>query len=269
MTLPGPVARGLARALLATIAVVTVGLGLSVATPASAQSYAACNGVWVVVDFGRLGGVQTHCAKSFGTGLVALRSAGFAPTSDGGMVTKIAGKPSKPDTGKEYWSYWHATRKSDGTYSGWSYSSLGADSYHPTKGAAEGWRYQSLSDGKVSPAAAPPKNAVASAPSTIPKPTLTATATAKATRKATSSASAKATSSSPHPSASSSTVTPTPTPSLPASSEAEATDSAPPSLAATSEPSQGSPTATVTAGVVLVAAVGSLGSWWIVRGRRH
>ena len=33
-----------------------------------------------------------------------------------GFVDKINGKPGKPDRNKAYWSYWHATRKADGSY---------------------------------------------------------------------------------------------------------------------------------------------------------
>ena len=48
---------------------------------------ASCAGVWVVVDFGSLGGISTKCATCYGTGLAALKSAGFSPTVDDGFVS--------------------------------------------------------------------------------------------------------------------------------------------------------------------------------------
>ena len=124
-----------------------------------APQASGCEGVWVVVDYGSLGGTSTQCASSFGTGIAALRSAGFNPSISESFVDKINGKPSKPDSSKAYWSYWHATRNDDGSYGAWNYSNLGASGYQPTKGNAEGWRFQSLGDGKVPPGAKPPTDA--------------------------------------------------------------------------------------------------------------
>ena len=133
------------------------------ATPAVAESVKVCSGVWVIVDFGELGGISTQCATKFDTGTAALKSAGFTPTLENSMLVKLDGKPTKPDIYKSYWSYWQATRADDGSYSEWKYSDLGANSYHPTKGNAEGWRYQALADGKVHPDATPPSAPVATA----------------------------------------------------------------------------------------------------------
>ncbi len=120
-------------------------------------TYTACNGVWVIVDYGSLGGVSTSCATSYSTGTTALRSAGFSPTLDNGFLTKINGKPSAPDPQTAYWSYWQATRQADGSYSGWKYASTGANSSHPVKGNAEGWHYVSVSGGASAPGATPAK----------------------------------------------------------------------------------------------------------------
>ena len=142
---------------------------------------ASCSGVWVVVDFGSLGGgISARCATSHSTGTAALRNAGFSPTITDGFVYKINGKPGKPDIYKAYWSYWHATRKADGSYNSWTYSNLGANSYKPTAGNAEGWRYQSLSDGKVPPGAAPPSSET---PKPTPKPTKSNTPKPQPTKK--------------------------------------------------------------------------------------
>ena len=142
----------------------------AVPTPASAAQ--TCGGVWVVVDYGSLGGTTVSCAASgYGTGTAALRSAGFTPTLDGGFTTKINGKPTTPDTYKEYWSYWHASTNANGTWGAWQYSTLGANSYQPRQGDAEGWRYQSATAGTVSPGTRPPVAPVASPSATQTKTT--------------------------------------------------------------------------------------------------
>lgn len=283
---------------------VLVGLLLAVLAPAWAgtaqpadAAQSSCDGVWVVVDYGSLGGTETKCATSHGTGAAALRSAGFDPTIADGFVEKISGKPSKSDPNKAYWSYWHATLKSDGSYSGWSYSNLGATASHPQRGSAEGWRYQSLSDGKVPPGAAPPKgeaNTPTPKPTATPKPTQSAKPSAKPTKtptKAPSSSASATKSASQGPSAS---ATATGTASAPASASASATSATPSPVPAStspaSTPSAADPAATVAAtpyasdttgpssdgsgpvglivaAVVLVAGGGGLGLWWYLRGR--
>jgi hypothetical protein len=238
--------------------------------------------VWVVVDYGSLGGTSTKCATSYSTGRAALTSAGFSPTLDNGMITQISGKPSNPNTGVNYWSYWTATLKSDGSYSGWSYSNLGATSSHPAKGNAEGWRYQPLSAGKVAPGAAPPKGEAAPKPTPTPtkttKPTATAkpTATKKPTASAPTSSSKRTASATPTP-AKSPTTTSTPSAST---SPTIATPTTSPSNDATelgqqpvsnSEPSGegGSPVgALVAAGLVVTGGAG-VGGWWLLKGRRR
>jgi hypothetical protein len=273
-----------------------VGLLLAVLAPAwagtvqpASAAQSSCDGVWVVVDYGSLGGIETKCATSYATGAAALRSAGFGPTIEDGFVYKISGKPSKPDIKKAYWSYWQATLTSDGSYSGWSYSSLGATASHPQRGNAEGWRYQSLSDGKVPPGAAPPKGEVS--PPT-PKPTQSAKPSPKPTKTPTkapppSASATKSASTAPAPSASgkstasaSAGASETSTPPSPAP-ESTLTVSTPPatdpaaSVAATpyasdttgSSPDGGSPVGLIVAAAVVVLGGGGLGLWWYLRGR--
>ncbi len=287
------------RRILATAALAAIlAAGVAPATvgPASAgplpQQAASCSGVWVVVDFGSLGGgISSRCATSFGTGSAALRSAGFSPTITEGFVDKISGKPAKPDINKAYWSYWHATRTSNGSYGSWSYSNLGANSYKPTAGNAEGWRYQSLSDGKLPPGSAPPattsspkptpKPSKSSKPS--PKPSATKKATASSKPKASTKASATTKASStakPSKTAATATASPTSTPSgragqpstqppttPPAPAPAEpATAQAQPAPASTpvaaDASGSGSPVGLITTvGIVLAGAAG-LGGWW-------
>ena len=262
-----------------------------------APQASGCEGVWVVVDYGSLGGTSTQCASSFGTGIAALRSGGFNPSISEGFVEKINGKPSKPDSSKAYWSYWHATRNDDGSYGAWNYSNLGASGYQPTKGNAEGWRFQSLGDGKVPPGAKPPTDAATPTPKPTPtkstskptprpsatrtptatrKPSATTTPSATASATPTSSktsASAKATAqahastgSAPPAAATAKASSPAPQESSESTSVALApvqNQAAPPT-----EPGSGTPVGLIlTAGLVVVTGAG-LGGWWWLRGRK-
>jgi hypothetical protein len=241
----------------------------------------------VVVDYGSEGGSSTKCATSYSTGRAALTSAGFSPSLDNGMITKISGKPESPDINKAYWSYWTATLKADGTYSGWSYSNLGATSSHPVKGNAEGWRYQSLSGGKFAPAISPPKGEADPKPtptptksSPKPNPTPTKKASAKPTATAKSSATAKATATATaKPSATASSKRPTPSASATPTASPESTPSAATSVAAAEvsqpvDPGQspadnGSPVGAIAAGSLVVAGGAGLGGWWLLKGRKR
>jgi hypothetical protein len=163
----------------------------SYAAPAQAlpaPQTASCAGVWVVVDYGTVGGTATACAGSYSTGTAALRGAGFTITLDAGLIVRINGLPTTPNIQESYWSYWHATRQPDGSYSGWSYSSVGPGSYHPVAGGAEGWRYQPVNAGYVAPGVAPPKQTATTAATTAAPPATTARTTS--TRAATTTAAA-------------------------------------------------------------------------------
>ncbi|HEY8663077.1 MAG TPA: hypothetical protein VIL68_05625 [Propionibacteriaceae bacterium] len=169
----------------------------SYATPAHAlpaPQASSCAGVWVIVDYGALGGTATACAGSYSTGTAALRSAGFALTLDAGLIVRINGVPTTPNVQENYWSYWHATRQPDGSYSSWSYSNVGPASYYPTAVDAEGWRYQPVNGGYVAPGVAPPKQtATTQAPATIAPAPATTAKTTVATRATTTGAVTKAT----------------------------------------------------------------------------
>ncbi len=252
----------LRRALVAALlgALTVLGFSTVPAHAAPVPAAATCAGVWVVVDYGALGSTSTSCATSFSTGTAALRGAGFSPTLDNGMITKINGVPATVNIQDHYWSYWHATLQADGSYSGWAYSSLGANSYHPTAGNAEGWRYQALADGYVSPGVAPPKKVIAAAPAT----TAPAQATTKAAAKTTTTG-AGATTVAPVASAptapGSDLVTTTDTPSASPSASVsvtsdEASPSSPPSSQDTPGPHLSSMLGAV--GAIIVIAVGSV-----------
>lgn len=255
------------------LAVLTLGW-VGTAQPPAADAD-TCSGVWVVVDYGSLGGISTSCTTSFGTGAAALRGAGFGPTLDSGMVTEIGGKPTKVDLKDSYWSYWHATAKSDGSYSGWSYSNLGATAYHPSKGNAEGWRYQSLTSGKVAPGATPPKAEVSlPKPSPTPTPTTTkpkATTTPKASAKPSTtttraSASPKATASPTEPTTSAPQATLTPSVAATPTNSPVAPILQPANAGTTGE--TGSPVGALVAGGLIVAGGAGVGGWWLLKGRR-
>lgn len=270
------------RLLLAAALTVPLAVGAAAAAPVQAAPLpqaSACSGVWVVVDYGSLGGTSTKCATSYSTGAAALKSAGFSIVLDGGFLLKINGKPGSPDINKAYWSYWQATRSEDGTYSNWKYSTLGASASHPTKGNAEGWHYQSLDGGNVPPGAAPPAEDT-STPSPTPSPTKTTTKpspkptksatrspSASATATATKSASASATASSTP----SNTPTPTPTPAATTATPLGADEATPIATDETSppqDPGSGSPLGALVAGGVVVAGAAGLGGWWLWRGRK-
>ena len=169
----------------------------SYATPAHAlpaPQASSCAGVWVIVDYGAVGGTTTACAGSYSTGTAALRSAGFALTLDAGLIVRINGLPTTPNVQENYWSYWHATRQPDGSYSSWSYSNVGPASYYPTAVDAEGWRYQPVNGGYVAPGVAPPKQtATTQAPATTAPAPATTAKTTVVTRATTTGAVTKAT----------------------------------------------------------------------------
>lgn len=265
------------RFLLAAALTTPLLVGAAVAAPTQAQA-ATCSGVWVVVDYGSLGGISTKCATRFSTGTEALRSAGFTPTLDGGMLLKISGKPSNPDINKAYWSYWHATKSGDG-YGDWSYSNLGANAYHPVKGNAEGWHYQSLDGGNVAPGEAPPKSEPTPTPtptktSTKPKPktTKSASATAKATATRSASATAKASATAtPSTTKATTAATPSATPSTTAPLNADEVTEAAQDQVVPPAPTQdgGSPVGAIAAGSAVLAGAVGLGGWWLMRGRKR
>lgn len=251
------------RLWMALLAVVVFGLGSWAPVAATAKDYTACNGVWVVVDFGSLGGgVSTRCATDYATGSAALRAT-LGAKFNNGMVTAIAGKPSKPDIFKDYWSYWHASRLANGSYSSWSYSNLGANSYHPTKGNAEGWHYISISESASGPHAKPPAN-----PAAVAKPKPPATSSTAGASKAKSSKPSASTSAASKPAAPASATPRTATTATSLSPSPTPT----PSPTATPAPTgddPGDPVALIATAATI--GVGGLGAaaWWLMKGRKR
>lgn len=106
--------------------------------PASVTS---CTGVWVVVDRGN-GQDTVRCATKYSTGLAALKSAGFTLGFDpSGYLNRINGFPVALPTNGNFWNYYTATPKQDGTWSEWTFSQSGADASTPVMGAVEGWQF--------------------------------------------------------------------------------------------------------------------------------
>ena len=274
------------RALAALAAFVLAVLGTVGGTTASAAPLpqaGTCSGVWVAV------GSSVRCATSYSTGLAALRSAGFSVESTNGLICRINGSPETCTAGfSAYWSYWHATRRTDGTYGAWTYSNKGAGQYQPTQGDAEGWAF---GDGKTPPSGRPPAAPVAAAPPPTRAPPTPPTAPAPPTPP-------RAATPPPAPAAGATTVPPAAARSGAAASAAPGTalgepdpDGTTPSLApATATPEASTlPTATppATAGTAIATvdaaspsgpatavfalgglALGGVGVAWAVR-RRH
>lgn len=245
------------RALLA-LAASALTLGWVGAVPsAHAATFTACDGVWVMLDYGSLGGgVKTSCATSFSTGTAALRSAGFAPTLDDGFVTQITSQPAKPNIQKAYWSYWHAERKSDGSYGTWSYSTAGSNAYHPNKGNAEGWHYINLSDTASGPSTAPPKNPAAAPATTRPTPRPSASKSTAQPHPSPSKATASSTKPSPQASA------------IPAASAVPSPQATATPAASSGTGTSGSPLPLIITVTVIVAGGAGAGAWWLWKGRK-
>ena len=165
--------------LCAVLCVTPLCLAVLAGAPAEADQrpsrQAGCTGVWVVVDPDALGGGATiRCATSFDTGTHALRSAGFTIARSSGMICTIDGKPDECRiTTTAYWSYWHATRKPDGSYGEWIYSQLGAEVFSPARGDAEGWAFGAGDPPEAIPSAGPGET-----PSSSPPPSGGATGSA-------------------------------------------------------------------------------------------
>jgi hypothetical protein len=137
----------------AAVAVAGLGPGLGLLSgspPAAADPIQECStttGVIVVVDFAPWGGnIVRGCDSTLTTGYDALNAAGFTPAGDAhdgpAFVCRIDNDPppsqdpciTTPPT-SAYWSYWHA----DVGQNTWSYSQLGAMSYHPPPGSVDAW----------------------------------------------------------------------------------------------------------------------------------
>lgn len=162
--------RGLAVA--ATLAVVATAWPLQAPLAAAAPS---CDGVWIVVDAGDLGGsASQHCATfSPGaypvTGGQVLEAAGHSLTFVGStaFVCRIDGAPASDTCARTppadaYWSYWLADAGGS-----WAQSGQGALGSRRRSGQADGWVF---GDGSRPPRLAPPEPAPEPDPEPAPEP---------------------------------------------------------------------------------------------------
>ncbi len=154
-----------------SVAGATAGLVMSVdaATVAGADPIGDCStttGVIVAVDFTAWGGdVERGCDARITTGYHALHAAGFTTAGDDqdgpGFICRIDEEPSAaqescvttppPDAS---WSYWHADVGQDA----WTYSQLGAMSYHPPPGSVDAWTFGSTDIGPDGQPTFPPSS---------------------------------------------------------------------------------------------------------------
>jgi hypothetical protein len=159
--------------------------------PAAADPIGQCTttaGVIVAVDFAAWGGnVDRGCDASLTpstTGLAALSEAGFTMAGDEQdgplFVCRIDNQPPPAQDAciatppaDAYWSYWHA----DAGQNTWSYSQLGAASYHPPAGSVDVWTFGATdisgTDGQPTfpPSAVRANNITVTSPSTTTSPT--------------------------------------------------------------------------------------------------
>lgn len=136
-----------ATAFLSAVLLLAAALATTVATATPANA-AACGshhkrGVTVVVDFTKFHhGIKVGCDGGRpANGLDALKAAGFRYTfvpRIPGFICRIDSEPSRCNgaPSSAYWSYWHAR-----PHGKWTYSTLGAGSYHPKAGWVEGWAF--------------------------------------------------------------------------------------------------------------------------------
>ena len=180
--------RGLLAAALAVGASVVglsvVGLSAGGPSPVAADPVTSCSapvGVIVVVDFSPWGGAaQRGCAPTATDGYDAMVQAGFTPAGDAqdgtAFVCRIDGYPTEAQTpcattppASATWSYWHSAPGQ----SGWSYSTVGAMSYHPPAGSVDAWIF-----GPADTAPSFPPSSVRAAPTAPTAPTETTTTAA-------------------------------------------------------------------------------------------
>jgi hypothetical protein len=157
--------------------------GAGFAAPADAAGAARCasSQVAVAVNFSHWGNpVRLGCApwSATSTGYDALRAAGFAVTGTTrygpAFVCRLDGYPTAgaPDheacvstpSAKAYWSYWHA----NAGQTSWTYSTLGATSYHPHAGSVDAWTFGAGAQPPFAPSAVLPERSVSPTTSAAP-----------------------------------------------------------------------------------------------------
>ncbi len=144
---------GLSMIVISVLLAAALAAGVARATPAYAAACTGKTGVTVVVDFKAFhGSVKLGCdRKKPATGLAALKAAGFRYTFVPrlpGFICTIDHRPNSCNgaPASAYWSYWHAK-----PHGKWTYSKVGASSYHPKAGWVEGWAFGNGKPPHISP----------------------------------------------------------------------------------------------------------------------
>ena len=148
--------------LLAHSIVAPADTGTPATQPANAQPANAClaaKKVWVLVE-DEAGQQSGGCATEFGTGLQALRSAGFEVTGDS-FISAINRHPATPSA-THFWSYWSGATTGDDIV--WNLSPVGATQSAPLPGTVQGWHFVNWQTGPATPPAWPMKPAVVEPP---------------------------------------------------------------------------------------------------------
>ena len=147
----GSCAAAVSRVIVALVAVVagwvpaTSAFGQPTASGSATAVDCTCHGgVWVVVDMPDKP-LAAGCAHQPTDGMDALSQIGVdvrQPNSKPGLVCELQGRPQDAcahggydKSPRQFWSYWHAASPADK----WTFSTKGADQYHPAAGSVEGW----------------------------------------------------------------------------------------------------------------------------------
>lgn len=179
-----------ATAVVVVVVVLSGFSGVSSAAPLPVGRCGTTSGVIVAVDMSRFGGpVLRSCGTTPTTGYALLNQGGWHTSGtrhDGpGFICRIGyasfhGGAQYPTASHEacnltpptsaYWSYWHAN---PGQHT-WSYSQLGAMSYHPKPGSVDLWVFGATNtegtNGSGVPTISPDsvRNAAGGAPTSTP-----------------------------------------------------------------------------------------------------
>ncbi len=160
---------------LAAATILVAAAGLTGSTPAYAAACSTATGVTVVVDFHELGGGLHQVCDAGGGG---EKASALFPDNDfplnyvqrqPGFVCRVSGEPAddpcvNTPPANAYWGLWW----SDGTSSGWSYSSVGVGSLTIPDGGSVALSWNGSSS-KSPPGAPPPQHSAQ--PTGKPEPT--------------------------------------------------------------------------------------------------
>lgn len=250
-TRPARLLAGILLTLLTALTAITAAAGPASASALPIGQCTTSSGVILAVDFSHWGGpLLRSCGTTPTSGYTLLNQGGWATTGTGhdgpAFICRIGysgyqGGTQYPTPKQDscvltppasaYWSYWHA----DPGQNSWSYSQLGAMSYHPKPGSVDLWIFGGTNiagtEGRptITPDAVRAHNTTGTGThTTSPKPTTAPTPKAPALAPPTAAAAGPA----PSSSGSAPAASPSSTPATSASGSASADASSPPSQTA-------------------------------------